>query len=477
MALALSRSTINRSLLFLLGGVGIALLGGMADVLGVLGPLWGRLAFSLTLLLGAGAFVVVFSSARLRRELEEFLGVHFYSSRYDYRQAWMTLTRSLSEAGRPEELLPVLMEQTREVTLAQTVTYGALAEGSPVLTLREMLGWSAPRDRRRIDLSPALLSSLSDGLPRLDSREGDPALSPVFAALSATWILPLVFRKRLIGLLGLGMKSRPVSVLEDRLFLQALSVQWTSLLVGASASREAAERREVELLSGLRAFTFHDLKNAGAGLRLLVHNAKRNMEDPEFREELLFSLDSISKQMDHSMEQLLSPYHHDYARLSDFSPGERVREVVRALGWEASPSLVLTVLPVPELLVRGNPRAFDTTLRNLLLNAREILEGQSDRTERGEIRVEVREEGDAVSVAVSDNGPGMSREFIESRLFRPFQTTKKKGTGLGLFSCRLLLEQSGGRIGVSSREGEGSEFWITYPRGNPESPPENLPEL
>ena len=476
-ALALSRSTINRSLLLLLGGVGLALLGGMADVLGVLGPLWSRLAFSLTLLLGAGAFVVVFSSARLRRELEEFLGGHFYSSRYDYRQAWMTLTRSLSEAGRPEELLPVLMEQTREVTLAQTLTYGVLEEGSQVLTLRETLGWSAPRDRRRIDLSPSLLSSLSDGLPRLDSREADPALVPLFETLNATWILPLVFGKRPIGLLGLGMKSRPVSVLEDRLFLQALSVQWTSLLVGASASREAAERREVELLSGLRAFTFHDLKNAGAGLRLLVHNAKRNLEDPEFREELLFSLDSISKQMDSSMEQLLSPYHHDYARLEDFSPGERVREVVRALGWESTPSLALTVLPAPEVLVRGNPRAFDTTLRNLLLNAREILEGQTGREGPGEIRVAVREEGEAVSVAVSDNGPGMSREFIETRLFRPFQTTKKKGTGLGLFSCRLLLEQSGGRIGVASREGEGSEFWITCPRGNPESPPENLPEL
>jgi len=476
-ALALSRSTINRSLLLLLGGVGIALVGGMADVLGVLGPLWGRLAFSLTLLLGAGAFVVVFSSSRLRRELEEFLGVHFYSSRYDYRQAWMTLTRSLSEAGRPEELLPVLMEQTREVTLAQTLTYGPLEEGSSTLTLRETLGWSAPRDRRRVDLSPPLLSSLSDGLPRFNSREEDLDLPPLFSAMNATWILPLVFRKRLIGLLGLGIKSPPVSILEERLFLQALSIQWTSLLIGVSASREAAERREVELLSGLRAFTFHDLKNAGAGLRLLLHNAKRNMEDPEFREELLFSLDSISKQMDSSLEQLLSPYHHDYARLSDFAPGERIREVVRALGWEATPSLVLTVFPAPEVLVRGNPRAFDTTLRNLLLNAREILEAQRGRQGSGEIRVEVREEGDVVSVVVSDNGPGMSREFIETRLFRPFQTTKKNGTGLGLFSCRLLLEQSGGRIGVSSREGEGSEFWIIYPRGNPEHSPVNLPEL
>jgi signal transduction histidine kinase len=187
------------------------------------------------------------------------------------------------------------------------------------------------------------------------------------------------------------------------------------------------------------------------------------MEDPEFREELLFCLENISSQIESSLEGLLSPYSQDYSSLSEFSPAERIREVVRGLGWESTPSLKVVIDARETSPVRGNPKAFDTTLRNLLINAREILEG---REFPGEIRVTLRDEGENLSAVVSDNGPGMSREFMETRLFRPFQTTKKKGTGLGLFSCKLLLEQSGGRIGVSSREGEGSEFWITYPRAN-----------
>jgi signal transduction histidine kinase len=99
----------------------------------------------------------------------------------------------------------------------------------------------------------------------------------------------------------------------------------------------------------------------------------------------------------------------------------------------------------------------ETTLRNLLINAREAF------ADSGEILIETRTESDRLILVVSDNGPGMSREFIETRLFRPFQTTKKKGTGLGLFSCKLLIEQSGGTIEVHSREGEGTEFRITLP--------------
>ncbi|EQD24557.1 MAG: hypothetical protein D084_Lepto4C00413G0002, partial [Leptospirillum sp. Group IV 'UBA BS'] len=355
-ALALSRQAINRSVLLLLGGVGLVLLAGVGNALGVLGPVWGRLSFGLTLVLGVGAFVVVFSSDRLRREFEEFLGIHLYSNRYDYRQAWMTLTRALAESGRPEDLLPVLMEQTREITLAQSVTYATLDEGSATLALVETLGWSAPKDSRRMALSPGLLALLSDGLPRHGERagkDGEPGLPELFRRMNATWLLPLVFRKRFIGILGLGTKDQPLSLLEDRLFYQALSVQWTSLLVGASLARETAEKREIELLSGLRAFTFHDLKNAGGALKLLSHNAKRNMDDPEFREELLFCLENISGQIESSLEGLLSPYNQDFTGLSDFPPAARIREVVRGLGWESPSSVALTVSPGGETPVRG----------------------------------------------------------------------------------------------------------------------------
>jgi signal transduction histidine kinase len=70
---------------------------------------------------------------------------------------------------------------------------------------------------------------------------------------------------------------------------------------------------------------------------------------------------------------------------------------------------------------------------------------------------------ETITVTIQDNGPGMSQDFMENHLFRPFQTTKKKGSGLGLFSSKLLIEQSGGQIQVNSKEGIGTKFIITLP--------------
>jgi hypothetical protein len=64
---------------------------------------------------------------------------------------------------------------------------------------------------------------------------------------------------------------------------------------------------------------------------------------------------------------------------------------------------------------------------------------------------------------VSDDGCGMAPEFIEKRLFRPFQTTKKQGMGIGLFHSRTIVEAHGGRLEVVSAEGKGSTFRVFIP--------------
>lgn len=467
-SLALNRTTINRSVSLLIGGAGLVVLGGIGTTMETLGPLWAKLSSSLTVILGLGAFVVVFSSDRLRRELEGFMGVHFYSNRYDYRKAWMTLTGAFADTKKPENIIGTLMEQTREMTLAQTISYGTISETSELaLHLQDTLGWTPSREIRKLLLSPFCLALFSEGLPIHISDKPVPkgpvntnrhSLEPLFKDLKANWIVPLLGHKKILGILGLGVKNQgSFTLLEDRLFLQTLGVQWSSMLQNATLSREMAEKRETELLSGLRSFTFHDMKNAGVALKLLVHNARRNIDSKEFQEELLFSLQNISEQIDSSMAQILSPFQQEYSRVVPFDPAGVIRDTVRSLQWDDNPDLVLKVSLSDVQQVQGNPRVLETTLRNLLINAREAFNG------RGEITVETRIEPQFLVLSVADNGPGMSREFIETRLFRPFQTTKKKGTGLGLFSCKLLIEQSGGTISVSSREGEGTEFLITLP--------------
>ena len=65
-----------------------------------------------------------------------------------------------------------------------------------------------------------------------------------------------------------------------------------------------------------------------------------------------------------------------------------------------------------------------------------------------------------VEISIRDNGCGISREFIEKSLFRPFQTTKKQGMGIGLYHCKTIVEAHGGRIEVESEEGRGTTFRV-----------------
>jgi signal transduction histidine kinase len=68
-----------------------------------------------------------------------------------------------------------------------------------------------------------------------------------------------------------------------------------------------------------------------------------------------------------------------------------------------------------------------------------------------------------IEIEIADTGVGMSQEFIKDRLFRPFQTTKKKGLGIGLYQCWEAIEAHGGRIEVRSVEGQGTVFNIKLP--------------
>ena len=125
-----------------------------------------------------------------------------------------------------------------------------------------------------------------------------------------------------------------------------------------------------------------------------------------------------------------------------------------ALAEEEDPIKVL-VKELDELpSVELDREQIQKVLTNLILNA------QDAAGESGHIRVSTSRENGWVLVAVRDDGCGMSEEFMTNSLFKPFQTTKKQGLGIGLFHCKKIVEAHGGRIEVESERGEGSTFRV-----------------
>jgi signal transduction histidine kinase len=111
--------------------------------------------------------------------------------------------------------------------------------------------------------------------------------------------------------------------------------------------------------------------------------------------------------------------------------------------------------PLPRVL--ADREQIQSVVTNLLLNARDAL-GQG-----GRIRVRTEHLGDTIVLSVADNGCGMSAAFLKDSLFRPFQSTKKKGLGIGMFQARMIVEAHRGAIQVESETGKGSTFRVSLP--------------
>ena len=79
----------------------------------------------------------------------------------------------------------------------------------------------------------------------------------------------------------------------------------------------------------------------------------------------------------------------------------------------------------------------------------------------------MHDDGELVAVEIADTGEGMSAQFVERELFRPFRTTKKAGLGIGAFQSRAIVEAHGGELRVESSMGEGSTFTVRLPKRGP----------
>jgi hypothetical protein len=111
--------------------------------------------------------------------------------------------------------------------------------------------------------------------------------------------------------------------------------------------------------------------------------------------------------------------------------------------------------PLPKIMV--DPDQMLKVVVNLMLNATEAVPAD------GHVRIETRKEANWVVLTVTDNGCGMKSEFLRHGLFRPFQTTKKNGLGIGMFQSKMIVEAHGGRIAVASEQGNGTTFQVFLP--------------
>ncbi|HWT03509.1 MAG TPA: ATP-binding protein [Pyrinomonadaceae bacterium] len=225
-----------------------------------------------------------------------------------------------------------------------------------------------------------------------------------------------------------------------------------------------AETRQFESFMRLSAMLTHDLKNSIQALTLVVSNMEQQFHREEFRADVMQSLRDATSKLGTLVAKLSEPVRSLSGEFKRPRPVDLVPVIRRALDATAEQAAdmheVDIQLPATLVAVADDER-IDKVVENLVLNA---LEAMASKRGRLGVTAGPAEEG-FVFFSVSDTGTGMTQEFQRSRLFRPFATTKSKGVGLGLYTCRELVRALGGRVEVESQRGSGTTFRVVLPSG------------
>ncbi|WP_294339890.1 XrtA/PEP-CTERM system histidine kinase PrsK [uncultured Sphingomonas sp.] len=408
------------------------------------------------------AAVTLMSSPWLRAWAKVKVAKHLFTHRYDYRAEWLRFTGTLGAAEGDLPLGERIVKAVADLTMSD--------RGLLLVPEGDGLGvgarWNADTPGGTADAAFVRHLTGTERILAFDDLRGD-AADPVESACVSQWMLddadiwaavPMLHRGQLTGVVLLGRPSVDRALdWEDFDLLRVAGRGVASYLAEARAQEALVDTQRFDEFNRRTAFIVHDIKNLVSGLSLVARNAERHADNPEFRADMVATLqDSAAK-----LNMLLG-------RLS-MGPRGRAEPPVAVPLLDFAQCVVATRRAGHPVVATGDARAIaladparlEQIVGHLLSNAIEA----SPTAEP--VSLVVSSTGDTASIAVVDRGCGMSPSFIRDRLFRPFASSKPDGFGIGAFEARQLAESMGGTISVASCEGQGSTFRILLPAVTP----------
>jgi len=268
--------------------------------------------------------------------------------------------------------------------------------------------------------------------------------------------VPLLAGPRVVGVVILADRINGATyTVEELELLRCIGDQISSVLLNIRFARELAHGKELEAFRTMSAFFVHDLKNAAASLNLMLKNLPVHFDDPEFRQDALRGIGNTAQRIDDMIARLSELRQRPDAVRVDTDLNQVVTTTLASVTDVPGVELVSELEPVPAIL--ADREQLQSVVTNLIMNARDAV-GPG-----GRIQVRTGHRGNRVVLSVVDNGCGMSQAFVRDSLFRPFQSTKKKGLGIGLFQSRAIVLAHGGGVHVESEIGKGTSFHASFP--------------
>ncbi|WP_213999948.1 XrtA/PEP-CTERM system histidine kinase PrsK [Arsukibacterium sp.] len=454
-----SRDIVLQSSLVLGAGVYLCLLAITGFYIRYFGGDWTNLIQATFIILGIATLIFLMLSGTLRRKLKVFIEKHFFANKFDYREKWLLLTRTLQaiDITQPDDHYKSLL-----LAWLNSIGYsrGAIVrfKATNISTLALQQRPSLNTDERRLISAYQQHFSNRNWLVDL-SDNSDPFVQKNVATTTVDiqLIIPIHTKGELWGLCLMNApKVNKLSLnWELRDFLTIVSEQISSQLLLMQASQTLSENAQFIAFSRMSAFVVHDLKNVKAQIDLILKNADKHRHNPEFIDDSFSTLAAMQQRLQNMLSQLTNK-RPDQQSVSLVSVGRLAQDVID--------NRCAVRKPVPTLLIEQDcalyidKERFSSVLFHLIDNA------QHATAVDGTVSVTVSEKKGQLQLIIADTGCGMSEEFIQNRLFKAFDSTKgNAGMGIGAHDALHFVEEQGGQLIVSSLPGQGSTFTLLLP--------------
>jgi Histidine kinase-, DNA gyrase B-, and HSP90-like ATPase len=268
-------------------------------------------------------------------------------------------------------------------------------------------------------------------------------------------LVPLVCRKRMVGILVTGPSKDGHTDFRELIdFMEIVAAPLSMAIQNSRVTDELVSAKELESYYRVSAFVLDNIKGSSELLEHIKVATVQKTEMPSTDE-----IDRTIKRLRHVSSKLaVSPA--DQWTISDIEINSLLREVLDSSGLRSQDRIVVRERFGTSRLVRGDRQRLFSVFENLVSNAVEAMPMGGSLIVSTEQVVDSTD-SPAERITFADTGVGMTADFVDSKLFRPFAGTRSKGLGISLYQAREILYQLEGSLTVESTPGRGTSVHVT----------------
>lgn len=454
-----SRQVIFHTATLIGAGAYLLIMAGAGYYLRQFGGDWGPAVQAMFLFGALILLFIIFFSGAVRARAKVFITKHFYANKFDYREEWQRVTDMISsletQGSLPERVIKAIAEIVDS-------TNGTLWLRQDTNRFSLEASWNRPADKDPEPADPSFIEFIEDrnwviSLEEFAIMPGkyDGIKMPDWLKQTeGAWlVVPLIHHAKLIGLLLLG-RPRTLRSLnwEDYDLLKIVGRQAASYLAEQQTTQLLAETHQFDQFNRRFAFVIHDIKNLISQLSLMTDNARKHKDNPKFQEDML---DTVRESVD-KMKKLMARLHESGKEAASVKLIDLHDFLHRSCeGIIFSNGILDFESQAGQIAVVADEDRLAAVMAHLIANAVDAANTT--------VRVILRSDGAQALIEISDDGAGMTPDFIRDDMFRPFASTKNDGYGIGAFESREYVRELGGALDVISEPGSGTTIRIALP--------------